>query len=127
VDERIVIALVAAVSAVVGGLISTVLGPVIRHHLAQSAADQDRRRNQIQAWRDMILYIDRHFPNELDVGSEVQAHADFLTLEPYLSDEVRQSIYRQNTTLVVGSTLAKQLRDLAAEISRVEKKWGLRK
>jgi hypothetical protein len=127
VDERIVIALVAAASAVAGGLISTVLGPVIKHHLARSAADQDRRRNQIQAWRDMILYIDRQFPNDLDVGLEIQAHGDFLTLEPYLGDEVRRSIYRQNTTLIVGSSLAKQLRDLAAEISRVEKTWGLRK
>ncbi|MGB3749143.1 MAG: hypothetical protein WA961_13145 [Rhodanobacter sp.] len=126
-DEKVIIALVAASSAVVGGLISAVLGPVIKHHLEQSAAERDRKRAQVQAWRDMVLYIERNSNGQVNVGPDIQVHQDFLTLEPYLSDEARRSIYSQNMTIIVGSSFPKQLRDLTAEISRIEKQWGLRK
>lgn len=125
-DEKLIIALVAAGSAIVGGLLSTVLGPVIRHHLEQSSAQKDRRRAQIQKWRDMVLQLDRESGGDINVGPALQAHPDFLTLEPHLAPEARRSVYAQNMTIMVGSTLAKQLRDMTAEISRIEKQWGLR-
>jgi len=126
-DEKVIIALVAGTSAIVGGLLSTVLSPIIKHHLEASAARMDRQREQIQAWRDMVLYIGRNSADLGSVGQEIQAHRDFLTLEPHLTDEVRRSIYSKSITIVVGSTLPKQLRDLTSEISRIEKQWGLRK
>lgn len=125
-DEKLIIALVAAVSAVIGGLISTVLGPVIKHRLEQSAADKNRRREQIQKWRDMVLQIDSDAGSNIDVGPALQAHPDFLTLEPHLREEARRSVYAQSMTIIVGSTLAAQLRNMTAEISRIEKNWGLR-
>ncbi len=126
VDEKLIIALVAAVSAVIGGLISTVLGPVIKHRLEQAASDKNRRREQIQKWRDMVLQLDRESGGDIDVGPALQAHGDFLTLEPYLSEEARRSVYARNMTILVGSTLAAQLRNMTSEIARIEKDWGLR-
>lgn len=125
-DEKLVIALVAAASAIAGGLISAVLGPVIKHRLERSAVERDRRRGQIQRWRDMVLQIDRESGGNIDVGPALQAHPDFLTLEPYLTEEARRSVYAQGLTIMVGSTLAAQLRTMTAEISRIEKEWGLR-
>ena len=124
-DEKLIIAVVAAVSAVIGGLISTVLGPIIKHRLEQSATDKNRRREQIQKWRDMVLQIDKESGGNLDVGPALQAHPDFLTLEPHLTEEAKRSVYAPARTIIVGSTLVAQLRNMTAEISRVEKEWGL--
>jgi len=126
VDEKLIIALVAAGSAILGGIISAALGPIIKHWLEQSSSRNDRHRAQIEKWRSMVLQIDQESGGEINVGPALQAHPDFLTLEPYLSDEARRSVYEQKLVVMVGSTLAAQLRTMTAEISRIEQDWKLR-
>lgn len=125
-DGKLVLALVAAASAVVGGLITGVLGPVIKHRLEQASAKETRRREQIQRWREMILQIDRECDGNIDVGRTIQLHSEYLSLEPHLSEETRRSVYGENRTLVVGQSLAEPLENLKRDIERVENGWHLR-
>ena len=125
-DDKLLIALIAGGSAIVGGLITSVLGPVIRHWLEASTKDKDRRRAQIQAWRDMVTKLNYERDPNVNIGEEIQAHPDFLTLEPHLSEVARSSIYARNFLVSLGSALPAQLRTLTAEISRIEKQWKLR-
>lgn len=43
-DDKSLVAIIAAISAIIGGLISLVIGPVIKHRLDQSAADRERKK-----------------------------------------------------------------------------------
>jgi hypothetical protein len=125
-DERLILALVAVGSAVLGGFLSAVIGPLIKHRLEQSAARKFQQREQIQKWRQMVLDVDQASGGNLDVGPVLQLHPEFLSLEPYLSDETRRGVYGQNRTLVIGQSLAKPLQEIKREIARVEREWGLR-
>jgi hypothetical protein len=125
-DEKLIIALVAASSAIVGGLITSVLGPVIKHGLEQSSVKKSRQREQIQKWRNMVIQVDRETDGSIDVGAALQVHPDFLTLEPYLTEEANRAVHAPNRTAVFGSTLQAPLSNMSTEISRVEKEWGLR-
>jgi hypothetical protein len=125
-DEKVVLSLIAAGSAIVGGFISAIVGPVIKHRLDLSAARKIRQREQIHKWREMVLEVDRASGGNLDVGPTLQLHPEFLSLEPYLSEEARRSVYGQNRTLVVGQSLAKPLQTIKREIARVENEWSLR-
>lgn len=125
-DDKLLLAAVAAGSAVFGGFITAVLGPVIRHRLEQSTAKKAHQRVQIQKWREMVLQVDRKCDGDINVGPTLQVHPEFLSLEPYLNEETRRSVNGQNHTIVVGQSLAKPLQDLKREIARIEKEWGLR-
>jgi hypothetical protein len=125
-DETIIIAVVAAVSAVLGGVVTAVLGPVIKHRLEQSAAEKSRRREQVARWRQMLLDVNRDAAGNASPGEILQVHPDYITLEPFLTDEARRVAVRENRMIVVGQALCLPLECLKDEIARIEQQWGLR-
>lgn len=126
-EDKLIIAIVAAVSAMVGGLITSILGPLVKHRLEQSTADRSRQREQIAKWRQMLLHVDRAAQGNSSPGEILQIHPEYITLEPHLTEQARRVAQGQNTTAVVGQTLCLPLETLKNEIARIEQEWGLRK
>lgn len=126
-DDKLLVALIAAVSAIAGGLISSVLGPVIKHRLDQSVENKASKKAQIQAWRDMVHAVHREADGDMDVGPILQKHPDYLSLEPHLRAEARRAVYADNRVIVMGQVFAEPLAIVSREIARIEGSWGLRK
>ena len=68
--DNIYTAIVAAAAAIVGGLITAVVGPLIKHKLEQAAAKQKQRQEQIIKWRQMILDVNRAVDGNLDPSDQ---------------------------------------------------------
>ena len=126
-DEKIITALVAAVSAVLGGVVTATLGPVIVHRLGQSAGDKSRKREQVAKWRRMLPDVNRDAAGNVRPGEVLQVHPEYMTLEPFLTDQARRVVGGENRTIVVGPALSLPLETLKDEIARIEHQWGLRK
>jgi len=125
-DDKAFLALIAAGPAIGGGLLTTVLGPVIKHYLEQASVNKAHKREQIQRWRALVIELHRESGGDLGVGSMIEKHPDFLSLEPHLTEQARHAIYSKNIVIVDDQTLANPLEVIKNEISRIEGSWGLR-
>ena len=56
-DDKIIIAIVAAASAVLGVVVTAILGPFIKYRLQQAASETTRNREQIAKWRQMLIDV----------------------------------------------------------------------
>ena len=126
-DEKVILALVATGSAVAGGLITSVVAPIVKHWLERSAVERDRRREQIKRWRSMILEVERLFNESGELGLSLQLHPDFLSLEPHLEGEVQRVAYAPNRTVSLGVHLPHPLQMIKDDIARIEREWGVEK
>lgn len=124
-DDKVLVALVAAGSAIIGGLITAVIGPVIKHWLEERTDKNERRRAQIIKWRAMVLEVSKESEYINDVGQHLQLHPEFMSLEALLSPQVRSGLYQDNRTIVVGQSLPVPLEGVKNDIARIEKEWGL--
>ena len=125
-NDKIVVAIISLISAVIGGVLTSIVSPLIKIKLEEKEKETERRRALIKEWRDMLLELNSKDSFVNDIGQMVQLHPAYLTLEPFLSDEVRGSLYRGNRTYLAGASLPKPLEDLKHEISRIELNWKLR-
>lgn len=125
-DDKIIIAIVAASSAVLGGAITGVVAPFIKHRLEQVATEKARKRGQIAKWRQMLLEVDRAAEGSGSPGRILHLHAEYIALEPFLTEGARKVARAENRTSVVGQALCLPLETLKDEIARIEKEWKLR-
>jgi hypothetical protein len=126
-DDKLIIAIVAAVSAILGGIVTGVLAPFIKHRLEQAVAEKERKRLQIAKWREMVLEVDRAAAGNISPGELLHLHAAYITLEPHLTESARRIARAENRTFVVGQALCLPLETLKSEVARIEKEWGPRK
>ena len=124
-DDKILLALVATASAIVGGLLTAVISPWIKHKLEQSTRDATRKREQVQSWRAMIVQIASQCDNDSSANSALQVHPDYLSLEPLLKEETRRSVYKRNFVVTSGQSLPYALEQVKRGIAEIEKQWGL--
>ena len=124
--DSIFVTAAMAGSAIAGGFITYVFGPMVKHHLEERSNENQRRREQIQKWRDMLLQIDGKAETSSDVPLLLQTHPDCITLLPHLTPEGRRAVTGENRTFIVGSALSAPLVVLRDEISRIEGEWKLR-
>ena len=124
-EERLVTAIIACVSAIAGGVISGVVSPFVKHLIEQSAAKSARQREQIAKWREMLLGVNHRAEGNISPGPILHLHPEFITLEPHLTVESRRIARADNRTVVVGQALCVPLETLKNEIARIEKEWGL--
>jgi hypothetical protein len=118
-------AIVAGIAAVIGGGLTAIFGPWVKHSLEQKSTLKSQRREQIRKWRAMLLEVQRDCEYANEVGQHLQLHPDFLSLEPLLKEQVRRALYGENRTLVFGQSLAAPLQQVKLEIARIESEWGL--
>lgn len=124
-DEKIIISIVAALSAILGGLITSILAPIIKHWLEQSITEKSRKRELIVKWRNMILEIAEAANGDINPTELIQRHRNYFSLEPHLSNEAKKIARAENRTIVVGNALSLPLEALKNEIARIEKDWNL--
>lgn len=124
-SEYIVIALISASSAVIGGLLTSVVGPLFRHILESRRLEKSRKRDLIGSWRSMVLEIHQNSGRNIDLASDILSHSSFMSLEPYLSEETLKSIYSRQLTVVLGKSMSSQLEKIKKDISKIERDWGL--
>jgi hypothetical protein len=125
--DKLLLALIAAGSAVVGGLITSVLSPWVKHRIERSAGEIDRKRQLIAEWRNMITTIANATDKPDEARSILQSHPAFLSLEPHLSDEARRAAYAREFIVASGVKLPYPLHTIKVDISRIEKLWRLAK
>lgn len=126
-SDNVSIALVAAVSAIVGGLITSVLSPYIKDRLFTRASETNRKRELIADWRKMLLEVEATAESsDKTIGHLLQLHPKFSALEPHLTEEGRSIVYRRNFT-ASSSALSHPTLVLMEEIARIEKLWELQK
>ena len=126
--DNIYTAIVAAAAAIVGGLITAVVGPLIKHKLEQAAAKQKQRQEQIIKWRQMILDVNRAVDGNLDPSDQLFIHPDYISFEPNITIDAKREVRNETITIVDGQKgLSYPLEILKNEIARVEKEWSLLK
>ncbi len=125
-NENIITALFAAASALFGGIVSGVVAPFVKHRLDQAVAEKSRKRDQIAKWRKMVLEVNQVTEGDMCTNESLQIHPEYITLEPYLTDNARRTVQSEDIVLVVGQVLPFPLETLKNEISRIEQEWGLK-
>lgn len=125
-EANLITAVVAAASAVVGGVITGIISPYVKHRLERSVAESVRKREQIARWRTMLLEVDRDAAGNASPGPILHLHPDYISLEPYLTEAARRIARSENRTSVVGQALCVPLETLKNEIARIEAEWRLR-
>jgi len=124
-DDKLVLALVAAASAIVGGLVTSVVAPWVKHKLERSHSELARKRKLVADWRQMITEIAGKTDEQDEAQSLLQNHPAFLSLEPHLSEEARRAAYGRNFTVAVGVHVPYPLHVIKNDISRIEKAWKI--
>ena len=125
-NENIITALVAAASALFGGIVSGVVAPFVKHRLDQAVVKQSRKRDQIARWRKMVLEVNQANELNISLDESLQLHPEYITLEPYLTNDARRTARSESRVLVVGQVLPFPLETLKEEIARIEQEWGLK-
>jgi hypothetical protein len=101
-DDKLLLALVAACSAIVGGLITSILAPWVKHRIEVGTAEVGRKRQLISDWRQMIVEITRDASGPDDARVLLQNHPAFLSLEPHLNEQARRAAYARLFTVAAG-------------------------
>lgn len=126
-DSTVITALISGVSAVVGGVITAIGAPLVKHWLEQCASEKNRKREQIAKWRQMLLDVNLAAGGNISPGSKLHLHPEYIALEPLLTEAARKVVRAENRTIVVGQALSVPLETLKNEIARIESQWGLGK
>lgn len=126
-DDKLLLVLVAAISAVVGGLITSVLAPWVKHRIELKTAEVNRKRQLISDWRQMIIEITKDAKGPDEARALLQNHPAFLSLEPHLTDEARRAAYARLFTVAAGVEVPYPLHIIKKDIIRIEESWGLRR
>jgi hypothetical protein len=125
-DPTLKIAVVAAGSAMLGGLITGVVAPHVAWGIEKKNQKLAYRRELIDKWRAMLAEAAQQ---DIGRGKEtekllafLEKHKDFYSLSPQLpSDNSYEAYYQRHASLSVPV----YLRYLTDEISRIEKEWDL--
>lgn len=126
-NDKLLLALVAAASAVIGGLITSVLAPWVKHRIELKTAETNRKRQLVSDWRQMIVEITKDASQPDKARALLQNHPTFLSLEPHLTEEARSAAYARNFTIAIGVEVPYPLHVIKMDINRIEKSWGLHK
>ncbi|MEW5768780.1 MAG: hypothetical protein AB1831_00300 [Pseudomonadota bacterium] len=124
-DDKLLLAVVAAISAAVGGVITSVLAPWVKHRIERKATEIDRKRQLISDWRQMVITIANSTSEPGKACVLLQSHPAFLSLEPHLSEEARRVAYAPPYVIEVGVEIPYPLQVIKEDIMRIEKSWGL--
>lgn len=128
-DPTLKLALVAAASAIIGGLITGVIAPHIAWGIEEKKQKRAHRLELITKWRSMIaeLYkvssIQRESPKSF--GSQLIQKPDWPGLKAHLSSEVMQQVETDWNGIDFGNPRRGILPILADVIGELEKEWDL--
>jgi hypothetical protein len=125
-DLTLKIALVAAASAVIGSLITVIIGPKVLWSIDKQKQTRANRIELIAKWRAMLAEASQQ---DIGKGKEtdkllafLEKHRDFYSLVPHLpTDDSYETYYKRHASLSVPV----YHRYLMDEIARIEREWDL--
>lgn len=140
-DPNLKIALIAAASAVGGGVISAIVAPHIAWGIEKKKQRFELRKKLVADWRRMINWVVFHYEHQPE-GSDaslvevLESHEDYFSLKPHLSDSVLHQITslrdEKGSIRIVQSGKTKRINPpstlvsiLVKETARIEKEWEL--
>lgn len=126
-DDKIYIAIAAALFVMIGGVIKIILKPYLIHKIERDKDRQLARKSQILQWRAMILELHQHAQTDANIHDLISTHPEFLKLEPLLLKAEKQELQQKRRTIVVDQPLAPQLEIIKIAVSRIETQWELNK
>ncbi|WP_330233975.1 hypothetical protein OHA40_16880 [Nocardia sp. NBC_00508] len=123
--ETIVVALVAGVFALVGGVIGSIGAPWTNWAIQKRKDDRQHQRDLVDKWRNGIA--------ELVSGQEANGLSWYESLRPHLSAELISKIEPGYGNRVIGIPInpdrdharPPEIRELLATVDQLEKEWGL--
>ncbi len=124
-NEKVLVSIIAAVSAVLGGILTSVISPYVKVKIEEATREKERKRALIAVWRKMLLEVQSAKEYENEVSQILGVHPSYLSLEPHLSKEGKKRFHAGARTITVGSPLSTPLIAIKDEISRLEKEWGV--
>jgi hypothetical protein len=126
------------ISGIVGfatGAIASLVAPWVNWGIEKKRQKLNYKREQVAKWRKMIEEVadaQESHKNDLHSGLSheplwarqlLERHADFYSLQPYLSTKTRAAL--DGRTFLVGTTIESSLAYMVDDIARIEKKWDL--
>ena len=140
-NPNLKIALIAAASAVGGGVITAIVAPHIAWGIEKKKQRFKLRKKLVADWRRMIIWVVFQFEHQPE-GSDaslvevLESQEDYFSLKPHLSDSVLNQITslrdEKGSIRIVQSGKTKRINPpstlvsiLVKEIARIEKEWEL--
>ena len=130
-SDNLLIALVAAGSAVIGSVLTTLFAPRAkwqieqqRQAIADEKADKDRKRDLVRSWRETIALVSCREPTHWQALAFLTWQAPYQSLEPLLGPETRRVIAEDDDS-VDEYELPIVLACIRDDIARIEREWGL--
>lgn len=115
-DPTLKTALIAAGSALFGGIITGVIAPHVAWGIEKRRARFAKRRALVDDWRAYIFQIRCNYDPSLTVLAALEYSIAFASLKPRLSKSILNKLETTDPTAL----------DLLLEaVGRIEKKWGL--
>jgi hypothetical protein len=136
-SETVIVALVSLTSATIGGVIVSLIAPLVNWRIEKKRLKRSYQEALIQKWRQMVhditLKLDEIERGEASRPANVRSpeafflerHPDFPSLMSVLPDSAQYEIFG-SMTIHAGRTLPHALICLIDEIGKIEEKWGLR-
>jgi hypothetical protein len=140
-DPNLKITLIAAASAIGGGVITAIVAPHIAWGIEKKKQRLELRRKLVADWRGMInwvVFTYEHQPEGSDASlvEVLERHEDYYSLKPQLSDSVLSEINKLRDEVgsirIVVSGQTKRINPpstlvsiLVKEIARIEREWQL--
>lgn len=140
-EPNLKLALIAAASAIAGGVITAIVAPHIAWGIEKKKQKFELRRKLVADWRRMVNWVVfkyEHQPEGSDASlvEVLESHEDYFSLKPHLSDSVLHQINNLRDEVgsirIVQSGQTKRINPpstlvsiLVKEIARIEKEWEL--
>lgn len=140
--ENIVIAIVALLSAVLGGVINGLLAPYVASKVKTKEEKTTNRKELISKWRDMIFDFSHNYNDiweqkfknyRVTFEDIIKTYPDYLTLEAQMSDSALTRIKEEKINSFAFSeanswhrnTNDQFIKILKNEVKKLEKEWDL--
>jgi hypothetical protein len=140
-DPNLKIALIAAASAIGGGVITAIVAPHIAWGIEKRKQKLDLRKKLVADWRRMINWVVFQYEHQPEGSNAslvevLEGHEDYFSLKPHLCNSVLNQINTLRDEVgsirIVQSGKTKRINPpstlvsiLVKEIARIEKEWDL--
>jgi hypothetical protein len=123
-DLTLQIALVAAVSAVVGGLIPGIVAPHVAWGIEKRKQKLVYRRELISKWRAMLQEIAQEKGDNASTRLRLERHRDFYSFLPHLRSG-DAALINEHIVNKFSPEISPLITHLVDEVERIEREWDL--
>ena len=126
-DTTLKIAFVAAISAVIGGLITGVIAPHVAWGIEKRRGIREARKSILKGAENLIADYrrDGFAGNGLLLGKTIQTNTRWIRIKPYVTKSIRNQIQELKSQPMNSEAVSKLWTELEDDIVRLRAKWKL--